>query len=132
MEAAKLSVTPDIRLLPGTPVQISEPPGDRDYRLPLFPLLFLVVEGHTQLIRTPVYNPLWMLSSKSLGDVAAPANGLMRCQNLLQLFGGDFGPRNRFAVAIQQRRRVIMPMDFSERFVAEHAFLSLIPSIDDR
>jgi hypothetical protein len=53
-------------------------------------------------------------------------------QLFLQLFGGDFAPLNGVALGIQERGRMIVPVDFSERFVAIHALLSLIPLVDDR
>jgi hypothetical protein len=93
---------------------------------------FLVVQGHAQRILGPVHHEVGMFPSKSLSHVTAPADGPVCAQHLLQLLGRDLVPLDRLAVRIQESRRVVMPVDFSERFVAIRALLSLIPPIDDR
>src|SRR5215467_4019075 len=72
-----------------------------------------------------------MLSPKSLGHMAAPADWPVCPQRFLQIFGRDLVPLDGFALAIQQGWRVIVPVDFSEQFAAVRASLPLVPAIDD-
>lgn len=73
------------------------------------------------LVRGPVHYQFGMFPPKRLGDVTGPADGPMRPQCVLQLFGGDLVPLNGLTLVIDQGRGMIVPMDFSERFVAVHA-----------
>src|SRR5207247_10432896 len=50
----------------------------------------------------------------------------------LLLFGRNLVPFTSLALGIQQSRWMIVPVDFSERVVAVHAVLSLIPPVYDR
>jgi hypothetical protein len=84
------------------------------------------------LVRGPVHYQFGMFPPKRLGNVAAPADGPMRLQRFLQLFGRNLVPLNGLALVIDQGRGMIVPVDFSETFVAIHALLSLIPPVNDR
>src|ERR1700676_4917980 len=72
-----------------------------------------------------------MLAPKRLSHVATPADRPVRPQGFLQVFGGELVPFDGVALAIQQSRRVIVPVDFSERLVAIRAGLSRIPAVTD-
>src|SRR6266581_3219058 len=84
------------------------------------------------LVRGPVHDQFGMFPSKRLGDVAVPANGPVRPQHFLQLFGGDVLPLNGLTVGIDQGRGMIVPVNFPKRFVTIRAVLSLIPTVYDR
>src|SRR6266699_2547489 len=73
-----------------------------------------------------------MFAAKSLRNVAVPADGPVGAQHFLKLLGGNLVPLDGLEVVVEQGGRMIMPMDFSERFVAIRAVLPLVPQIDDR
>jgi len=72
-----------------------------------------------------------MLSAKSLGNMAAPADRAVRSQGVLEVLSRDFIPLYGFALTTQQCWTMIVPMDFSEGFMAVDTYLPLIPAIDD-
>jgi len=53
--------------------------------------------AHWSTIGWTVYHPFGMLSPKSLGDVAIPANGEMCFKELRQLLGSNFAPLQRLS-----------------------------------
>ena len=83
-------------------------------------------------VRQPVYNQFGVFPPKRFGDVAVPADGPVCPQRFLQFVGGDLVPLNGPALVIDQGGGMIVPVDFSERFVAVRAVLSLVPPIDNR
>lgn len=95
--------------------------------------LVLVIQAHARPFRGPINNQVRMFPPKRFSDMAVPADRPVRCQRFLQFFDGrDFVPLNGLAIIIQESWRVIMPVDFSEPFVAIDALVSLIPMVDDR
>src|SRR6266852_3417680 len=95
-------------------------------------VLVSVVEVHAERTRGPVHNQFGMFTPKGFGHMATPADGPVCPQRSLQVFGRDLIPLDSLSFFIQQGGRVIVPVDFAERLVAIHAFLSLIPPVDDR
>jgi hypothetical protein len=73
-----------------------------------------------------------MLVPESLGNVAAPTDWAVRGQGVLQVFRGDIVPCHGLVFLIQQGGRMVVPVEFSEWFVAKRAGLPLIPLVYDR
>src|SRR5258708_9043826 len=72
-----------------------------------------------------------MLAAKGFGNVAVPADRPVGAQHFLEFFGGNLVPLDGLEGVVEQGGRMIVPMDFSERFVAIRAVLPQVPLIDD-
>src|SRR5690348_7823420 len=68
-----------------------------------------------------------MFPSKRLGNVAAPANREMRCENVRQRLGGNFAPLHRFPIRPQKSWAMVVPVEFTERLMAVSARTAPIP-----
>src|SRR6266851_5718236 len=65
-----------------------------------------------------------------LCNVAIPADGPVRGQRLLKILKRDLGPLKGLSLFVDERRGMIMPVDFGERLVAIGALHSFVPAID--
>jgi hypothetical protein len=92
----------------------------------------LFVHAHAQGIRCPVHDQLRMFAPKRFGDVAVPADRKMRLHRFLELLRRDFAPLHRFPLRVNERRRVIVPMQLAKGLMAIRALLALIPATHDR
>ena len=92
----------------------------------------LFVHAHAQRIRRPVHHQLRMFSPKRFGDVAVPADRKMRLHRFLQLLRRDFVPLHRFPLCVNERRRVVVPMQLAKGLIAISTLLALIPATHNR
>lgn len=82
-------------------------------------------------VNRPIGDQLRMLAAECFGDVAAPADRPVRGHGLLQILERNFIPLDGLVVLVDERGRMIMPVDFAKRFVAVHARSPRVPLVDD-
>jgi len=70
---------------------------------------------------------LRIVTQKALGDIAIPADWLMRFEHLEDQSRRDLTPLNQFSLSVHQSRFMICPVDFIKQLSAIHATPTLVP-----
>src|SRR3989304_3202631 len=74
---------------------------------------------------------LGVLAAEGFRDVAVPADRPVGRENFGKFFRRHLGPLHGAALGVEQRRAMVVPVDFPERLAAVGALLAGVPGVDD-